>query len=83
MTRKRYRALRGLSYPTDPRVIKRIRSGERVPWEERKVKEVEAGEVVDDIPAVSVPHLLANGIIEEVEEGYATAHRPADEGKED
>lgn len=72
--RKRYRALMGLSYPTDPNAIKRIIEardrGERLPWEERgPIKEVKAGEIVDDIPAVSVPHLLERGRIEEVEPG--------------
>ncbi|KKK79413.1 hypothetical protein LCGC14_2833740, partial [marine sediment metagenome] len=35
MTRKRYRVLRGLSYPTDPKVIRRLLAGERIPLEER------------------------------------------------
>ena len=63
---RRYRALTGISYPTDPKVIKRILSGELVPFEERGVKEVAAGQVVDDIPAVSVPWLLDQNLIEEV-----------------
>lgn len=65
-TRKRYRALRGLSYPTSAKVIRRIQAGERVPFEERRAKTVEAGEIVTDIPATSVPWLLERGIIEEV-----------------
>ena len=68
-TPRLYRALTGLSYPTDASVIRRIQAGESVPWEERKAKEVAAGEVVDDIPAVSVPWLLEQGKIEEVNDG--------------
>ena len=66
-TRKRYRVLRGLSYPTDPKVIRRLLAGERVPWEERRMKVVDVGVVVNDIPAVSVPGLLARGAIEAVD----------------
>lgn len=66
MPSKRYRALTGMSYPTDPKVVARLKRGENVPWEERKAKEVAAGEIVADIPAVSVPWLLEQGHIEEV-----------------
>jgi len=63
---KCYRALVGLTYPTDAEIIRRIQGGESIPYEERGVKEVPAGAVVDDVPAVSVPWLLAQGLIEEV-----------------
>jgi len=65
-TRRRYRALVGISYPTDPDIIQRIQAGEAIPFEERGLKEVPAGVVVDDVPAVSVPWLLEQGLIEEV-----------------
>lgn len=65
---KRYRALTGLSYPTDQKVIKRLLAGENVPAEERRMKRVERGEIVDDVPACSLPWLLEAGQIEPVEE---------------
>ena len=65
-TRRRYRALVGISYPTNPEIIKRIQAGEVIPYEERGLKEVPAGAVVDDIPEVSVPWLLEQGYIEKV-----------------
>jgi hypothetical protein len=63
---KKYRALRGLAYPTDPKIVKRLQAGEDIPWEERGCKEVAAGQVVDDIPSVSLAWLLDAGAIEEV-----------------
>jgi len=76
MTKKRfsqetisYRALVGISYPTDPEIISRILAGESIPQEERGLKEVLAGAVLDDVPAVSVPWLLEQGLIEEVADG--------------
>lgn len=53
---KAYRALTRLRYPTNPRAL-------RENWE---WKQVAAGEVADDIPAKSVPWLLAGGRIEEI-----------------
>lgn len=64
--KKRYRALVGLAYPADPAIIKRLQAGEQIPMDQRGMKEVPAGAVVDDIPAVSLPGLLARGRIEEV-----------------
>ncbi len=58
-----------LSYPTDPEIVRRIQAGESIPYEERGVKEVPAGTVVDDVPANSVPWLLAQALIEEVTDG--------------
>ena len=70
MAKQRYRVLvEGFCYPTDPAVIKRLLAGEQVPWQERKVKEVPAGAVVDDVPAASVASCLAQGWIEPVEGG--------------
>lgn len=62
----KYRALRDLWYPTDARIIRRLRDGEEIPMHHRHLKKVIAGEIVDDIPNVSVKGLLANGWIEEV-----------------
>ena len=65
--RQRYRALRGLNYPTDPDVIRRIQAGEKVPVEERRETRVEAGEIVTDLPPVVERSYLARGdCIEEV-----------------
>lgn len=60
----RYRALTGLSYPTDKAIIRRIQEGESIPTDERGAREVTPGEIVDDIPSVSVPWLLEQGQIE-------------------
>ncbi|MBF8255134.1 MAG: hypothetical protein HW375_41 [Anaerolineales bacterium] len=69
MVKKQYRVLGTLTYPTDPKVIKRIQAGEVVPMEERgPVKTVGPGKIEDDIPAVSVPWLLEQGYIEVVVE---------------
>lgn len=64
----RYRALVGLSYPTDPAVLARLAAGEDVPLGERRMRHVEAGAVVDDLPATSLPWLLGDGLIEAVVE---------------
>ena len=65
---KQVQRLYRLSYPTDPSVVSRILAGESIPFEERGLKEAPAGAVVDDVPAVSVPWLLAQGLlIEEVD----------------
>lgn len=64
----RYRALVGLSYPTDPDVVRRLQAGERVSPEELRLRHVDRGEVVDDIPEVSVSWLLQTGAIEPVTE---------------
>ncbi len=66
--KQRYRALTGLTYPADPRIIKRIQAGERIPFEERALKRAAEGEIVDDIPEVSVPWLLEQNLIELVKE---------------
>jgi hypothetical protein len=59
----RYEVLVGLSYPTDPDIITRIQSGAHVPLHERRARRAEPGEIVSDIPAMSVPWLLERGII--------------------
>lgn len=58
---KKYRALTGLSYPATERDLDLCLKGQ--PYQRR---EVASGEVVSDIPAVSLPWLLADGRIEEV-----------------
>ncbi len=69
---KRYRALRGLDYPANATVLKRvIKAGglSKMSPEERatlKYKRVEAGRIAVGIPKVCVPKLLASGKIEEV-----------------
>lgn len=62
----RYRVIRPTGYPTDPAIIRRLLAGEgdRMPLETRGMKEVEPGDVVDDIPNCSVAGLLAKGAIE-------------------
>ena len=69
MPKARYRALVGLSYPTDKKILDRIAAGEKLTWKERKNKEVAAGEIVYDIPEISIPWLLEQGKIEEVKFG--------------
>lgn len=64
-----YEALVGLTYPTDPKVLERLAAGEDVPWEERGLKEVEAGSLVTDIPAISIGWLLEQGLIRKVKDG--------------
>lgn len=64
MSKPRYRVLVGLSYPTNAAVIRRLQAGEAVAWEQRGLRRAEAGAVVSDLPAVSVPWLLAQGLIE-------------------
>ena len=52
----KYKAMTGLTYPTNP----------SAPRDEWLYKEVRQGEVVDDIPKQSVPWLLEQGLIQEV-----------------
>ena len=61
----KYRAVVGLRYPVGDQNIKRAQRGELD--KVRKWREVEAGEVVDDVPACSVPWLTEAGLIEAVE----------------
>ena len=65
----RYRALTGLAYATNAAAIERIQKGEEVSLEERDIVEASAGDVVTDIPAVSIPWLLEQGLIEEAVDG--------------
>jgi hypothetical protein len=65
----RYRVLVShIVYPTDAGVIARLLAGEQVPHDERgEIKRHVAGDVVDDLPACSVPGLLERGEIEPVD----------------
>ena len=69
---KSYRVLcPDLTYPTDAQAIATIMERrEQVPWHRRGNKTVYHGAVVSDIPAVSVPGLLAKGAIEEVPDAH-------------
>lgn len=64
-----YRALVGLAYPTDPKIHERLVGGEDIPWDERGLKEVPAGSIVNDIPESSTVWLLEQGLIEVVTSG--------------
>lgn len=68
MSGKRFEALVGLEYPTDPRAIAALLRGEDVPVDRQRLRRAEAGEVVGDIPACSVPWLLEQGLIRPVTE---------------
>jgi hypothetical protein len=61
---KRYEVLTGLTYPIGEANINKAKAGKLD--EVTKWKRAEPGEVVDDIPAVSVPWLLRKGHIEAV-----------------
>lgn len=52
-----------LSYPTDAAIIARIQAGENIPLDERGLVHRNAGEIVNDIPACSIPWLLQDGAI--------------------
>ncbi|MBK8260274.1 MAG: hypothetical protein IPK80_02930 [Nannocystis sp.] len=52
-----------IEYPSDDAQLERLLSGDKLPRSERKVKRVKAGEIAKDIPAKSVPGLIAAGWI--------------------
>lgn len=60
---KKYRALTGLSYPVNEQEVLKRKRGEAA-----RIKDVEAGDVVSDIPPMSLAWLLSGGFIEEVAE---------------
>ncbi len=66
----KYRVLvSGLQYPTDPRVLRRLEAGEKIPLRQRRMCEPHAvGDIVDDVPKASLPVLLSKHWIEPVEE---------------
>ena len=51
-------------YPADDAQLARLVNGDKVPRAERKMKVARTGDVVDDLPATSVPWLLDRGWIE-------------------
>lgn len=71
-TTVRYRVIVGLDYATNMAAIRRILAGEDVPWEERRTRRAEPGDIVSDLPAHSIPALIEKGYIEAVS-GAATA----------
>ena len=91
MAKKFYRALVGLSYPTEKAILDRIIKGEKVPFAERNSKEVSAGEIVSDIPDISIHWLLEQHKIEEVKDGEEKGRKetkvlsstPSTEGEEE
>lgn len=77
-----YEVLAGLTYPSDPAVVKRIRNGDHVPLEDRKLKRAEPGDIVSDIPDCSIADLLAKGAIRVLSEDL-TPFGVADRGESD
>jgi hypothetical protein len=61
---KRYEVLTGLTYPIGEANVNKAKAGKLD--EVTKWKRAEPGEVVDDIPAVSIAWLLEQGQIAEV-----------------
>lgn len=73
-----------ISYPTSADVIARLIAGEQIPIEERGMVTRVAGDIVDDIPDISVEHLIAEGAIEAVadEAAWQDLGRPTDDDTE-
>ena len=73
---KQYLIKQTLWYPTDKAVIARLKAGENLPIKERgPIRQAEPGEIVSDLPLVSIPGLLEHDYIEEylgVKEDAAT-----------
>lgn len=70
-----YRVKVGISYPATPEVEAALRAAAELPEEERQaavaeafasggMKHAEPGALVDDLPALSLPWLLEQGLIE-------------------
>lgn len=64
-----YRAVVDLWYPASPAMVRRLERGENVPMNKRGMKVARAGSTVTDLPAASIPNLLAKGRIVEVPDG--------------
>lgn len=60
----KYRALVGLSYPASAKDLALRLKGQPCTF-----RRVEPGEIVDDIPEMSLPWLIGDGRIEEVADG--------------
>jgi len=73
--RQRYRILTGLNYPTSPSLVRHLSAGGAWP-ESAVLARAVPGDVVDDLPAVSIPWLLAAGAIEPVTEEGANDAPP-------
>lgn len=69
--KKQYQVNHELFYPTNPAVLRKLKAGENLPLIQRGMKHVVLGEIVDDIPAVSIAGLLEKGWIQEVSDGSA------------
>lgn len=67
----KYRAIQGINAPVDQkegqRIVDAIKAGKPLSEEERKMRYTEPGKIVPYIPEVSLPWLLEQGAIEEVE----------------
>jgi hypothetical protein len=59
---KQYRALVGLTYPASDKDVTLRQAGKECEW-----KSVEAGDIIGDIPEISVKWLLADGRIAEAD----------------
>jgi hypothetical protein len=66
----KYRAITGVNAPVDEkeanRIAAAIKAGKPLSQEERKMQYTEPGDIIPFVPAVSVPWLLEQGLIEEV-----------------
>lgn len=62
----RYRALRPLTYRTDPAAIQAVVQGENPPFGRSRLVKCAAGDIVVNLPAPSIPVLLEKGWIEPV-----------------
>ena len=67
MAKQRYRLNVNLGYQTDPAIVRRHAKGDVRPEDMERLSERVAGEVVDDIPAHSLPWLLEQELVEAVE----------------
>lgn len=64
----KYRLLRPLWVPTNAGAIRRVRAGQDVPFSERGMVDLPAGQVTDQLPPSSVGWMLRKGWIESVAE---------------
>ncbi len=54
----------GLTYPTDPATVDRLRAGENLPWAQRGMCDPhDVGDRVDDIPKNYLDDALAQGLV--------------------
>lgn len=69
-SRMKYRVLvSGLTYPTDPRILRRLAAGEDIPLGQRNMCAPHAvGDIVDDLPKAAIAGLIGAGWIEPVVE---------------